>query len=160
MLDFGMSQSSDKKVFKEVWANLSELNTWTQVAGWAILCSTNYIPVMVFWGTKRLSPNEPLLPLFVGISVLGGVVGMPLLYPKRGSWFPGMIAGLLFGPGVFLAFGLLAGHVMNKLIFAGLVLLGGGPSFGLYVLLLYKKALQREQGRELEAPGQCSHPSP
>jgi hypothetical protein len=41
---------------------------------------------------------------------------MPLCYPKKGYWLPGLIAGPLFGTGVFLAFWLLAGNVMNGAI--------------------------------------------
>jgi hypothetical protein len=71
--------------------------------------------------------------------MIGGTVGMPLLYPKKGYWLPGVIAGPLFGPGVFLALWLLAGNVMDKLILLGLTVLGGGPSCALYVFLLYNK---------------------
>ena len=129
-------------VLNEVWSNLAGLHTWGQVVGWAILCATTFIPVMVLWGSSRLDPDEPLLPVCLAISMFGGAVGMSLLYPKKGYRLPGLLAGPLFGPGVFLAFWLLAGDVMNKLILLGLVLLGGGPSYALYVYLLYRRARQ------------------
>jgi hypothetical protein len=129
-------------VFQDVLTNLSDTRSWRQVAGWLLLLATTFIPVMVLWGANRLTPDEPLLPLFVAISVIGGALGMPLLYPKKGYWLPGVVAGPLFGPGVFLAFWLLAGTVMHKLIFLVLVVLGGGPSFALYLFLLNWKARQ------------------
>lgn len=104
------------------------------------------MPVVVLWGANRLKLDEHFLPLCVAVSVVGGAVGMPLLYPKKGYWLPGLIAGPLFGPGMFLAFWLLAGNVLNKLVLLGLTLLGGGPSFALYVLLLYRKARQSDAG--------------
>jgi hypothetical protein len=131
-------------VFQEVWHNLSGTRTWGQMAGLLFLLAPTFMPVMALWGSDRLRPDEPLLPLFLAISVIGGVLGMPLCYPKKGYWLPGVIAGPLFGPGVFLAFWLLAGAVMNKLIFVLLVVLGGAPSFALYVLLLYWRARQYE----------------
>jgi hypothetical protein len=129
-------------VFNDVWANLSGLSTWGQVAGWALLCATTFLPVMALWGADRINPNEPLLPICVAISMVGGAVGMSLLYPKKGYRLPGLIAGPLFGPGVFLVFWLLAGNEMNRLIFLGLLTLGGGPSYALYVFLLYRRARQ------------------
>jgi hypothetical protein len=120
----------------QVWDELLAPRTWGQVFGWSLLLATTYIPVMVLWGAHRLKPQEPLLPIFVAVSVLGGAIGMPWCYPKKGYRLPGLIAGPLFGPGVFLTFGLLAGQVMNRYIFAGLVMLGGAPSFALYVWLL------------------------
>jgi hypothetical protein len=131
-------------VLKEVWGNLSDVHTWGQVAGWGILCATTFVPVMVLWGANRMRLDEPLMPICVAIAVAGGAIGMPLCYPKRGYALPGLIAGPLFGPGVFLAFWLLAGSVMNKLIWLVLLTLGGGPSFGLYVFLLYRKVRQEE----------------
>jgi hypothetical protein len=77
---------------------------------------------------------------WAGRSVLGGAVGMPLLYPKTRYLLPGVIAGPFFGPGVFLAFWNLAGADMNKLIFATLVLLGATPSFALDLFPLYLRA--------------------
>jgi hypothetical protein len=110
------------------------------VVGWSILLGTTFLPVVVLWGADRLKPGEPLLPLCVVVSGVGGAVGMPLLYPKKGYWLPGIIAGPLFGPGVFLAFWLLAPHVLNRLVLLVLTILGGGPSYALYVLLLCRKA--------------------
>ncbi len=129
-------------VLNDVWANLSDLRTWGQVVAWALLLGTTFIPVMALWGADRLKPDEPLLPFCVAISAIGGIVGMPLLYPKKGYWLPGILAGPLFGPGVFLSFWLLAGTVMNKFIFLVLMALGGAPSFALYVFLLHWKARQ------------------
>ncbi len=134
------------EVFNEVWNNLRTAQTWGQMLGWVILLVTTFVPVMVLWGSHRLKADEPLLPLCLAISAIGGAIGMPLFYPKKGYWQAGVVAGPLFGPGVFLAFGLLAGSFMNKLIFLLLVILGGGPSYALYVLLLYWIARQREAG--------------
>jgi hypothetical protein len=131
-------------VFQEVWATLSGTRTWGQITGLLLLMAPTFIPVMALWGSDRLHPDEPLLPLFLAISAISGILGMPLCYPKKGYWLPGVLAGPLFGPGVYLAFWLLAGEEMNKLIFLLLVLLGGAPSFGLYVLLLYWRARQYE----------------
>jgi len=133
-------------VFKEVWGTLSGTRTSGQMVGLLILLMPTFMPVMTLWGSDRLQPDEPLLPLFLAISVIGGIIGMPLCYPKKGYWLPGVIAGPLFGPGVFLVFWLLAGAVMNKLIFLLLVVLGGAPSFSLYVLLLCWQARQSDEG--------------
>jgi hypothetical protein len=100
---------------------------------------------MVLWGTHRLKPQDPLLPLGVAISVVGGAAGMSLLYPRKGFRLPGVIAGPFFGPGVFLAFGLLAGNVMNRLIMLGLTVLGGGPSYALFLYLVYRQVRQQDQ---------------
>jgi hypothetical protein len=140
------SQRPVGDVFQEVWSTLSNNRTWGQMVGLLLLLMPTFMPVIALWGSDRLRPDEPLLPLFVAISVIGGIIGMPLCYPKKGYWLPGVIAGPLFGPGVFLAFWLLAGAVMNKLIFLLLVVLGGAPSFGLYMLLLCWKARQNEAG--------------
>lgn len=131
-------------VLQEVWHTLTTADTWGQVIAWSILLGTTFVPVVALWGANRLTLDDPLLPVFVGISALGGAVGMPWCYPKKGYWLPGVLAGLLFGPGVFLAFGLLAPHVMNRLVLLGLTILGGGPSFALYVFLLYRQARQSE----------------
>jgi hypothetical protein len=140
------SQRAAEDIFKEVWSNLSGTRTWGQMIGLLLLLAPTFMPVMALWGSDRLRPDEPLLPLFVAISVIGGILGLPLCYPKKGYWLPGVIAGPLFGPGVFVAFWLLAGAVMNKLIFLLLVVLGGVPSFSLYVLLLCWKARQSDAG--------------
>ena len=137
-------------VLKEVWGNLSGTRTWGQMTGLLLLMAPTFMPVMALWGSDRLHPDEPLLPLFLTISAIGGILGMPLCYPKKGYRLPGVLAGPLFGPGVYLAFWLLAGEEMNKLIFLLLVLLGGAPSFGLYVLLLYWRARPYE--------GECAPP--
>jgi hypothetical protein len=100
--------------------------------------------VVALWGANRLRPGEPLLPLFAGVSVVGGAVGMPFLYPRKGFWLPGVMAGPLFGPGVFLAFWLLGPHVLNRLVLLVLTILGGAPSFAMYVWLLYRKTRQVE----------------
>jgi hypothetical protein len=134
-------------VFKDVWTNLKCVHTWSQVVGYVILLGTTFMPVMVLWGANRIRTDEPLRPLGVALSVVGGIVGMPLLYPKKGYWLPGVLAGPFFGPGVFLSFGLVAGDAMNKLIFLGLLILGGGPSYALYVFLLYRTERQREESR-------------
>jgi hypothetical protein len=131
-------------IFNEIWHNLGTLSTWREVIGWVVLLATTFVPVMVLWGADRIRPDEPLVPVFLAVSILGGAVGMPLMYPKKGYWLPGVIAGPFFGPGVFLAFWLLAGAVMNKLIFAVVVLLGATPSFGLYLFLLYRRARRGE----------------
>jgi hypothetical protein len=139
-----------RPVLKDVWANLNGERTWGQVAGWSILGATTFIPVMVLWGSRRFKVDEPLVPLFLAISMIGGAAGMALLYPKKGYWLSGVIAGLLFGPGVFLSFWLLAGAVMNKLIFLALTILGGAPSYGLYLLLLCMQTRQKERGAHKE----------
>ena len=134
--------------FAEVWHDLSAMQTWGQVVGWSILLGTTFLPVVVLWGADRLKPGEPLLPLCVAVSVVGGAVGMPLLYPKKGYRLPGIIAGPLFGPGVFLAFWLCAPHVLNRLVLLVLTILGGGPSYALYVLLLCRRTVLLERERE------------
>jgi hypothetical protein len=129
-----------QEIFKEVWTDVSAGETWCQLIGLVILLITTFVPVIVLWGAHRLKPGEPLLPLFLAISIVGGAIGMSQCYPKRGYWLPGIIAGPLFGPGVFLVFWFLAPVVLNKLIFLFLVVLGGAPSFCLYLLLLWWKA--------------------
>jgi hypothetical protein len=138
------TQRPARDVLQEVWGSLSGTRTWGQMTGLLLLMAPTFMPVMALWGSNRLHPDEPLLPLFLAISVIGGTLGMPLCYPKKGYWLPGVLAGPLFGPGVYLAFWLLAGAVMNKLIFLLLVVLGGAPSFALYVLLLCLRARQHE----------------
>lgn len=136
-------QRTVREVFKEVWGNLSALHSWGQVAGCSILLGTTFVPVFALWSARRIRPDEPLLPLFVAISLVGGTIGMPFCYPKKGYWLPGVIAGPLFGPGVFLAFWLLAGQVMNRLVLLALTLVGGGPSIALYVFLLMRRTQRR-----------------
>ena len=139
-------------IFREVWHSLSSSDTWGQVVGWSLLLGTTFIPVVALWGANRLRPDEPLLPVCVAVSAAGGAVGMSLLYPRKGYWLPGLLAGPLFGPGVFLAFWLLAGAVLNRLVLLGLTVLGGGPSFALYVWLLYRQARQGEARADGTAP--------
>jgi hypothetical protein len=127
-------------VFNEVWNNLSAPNTWGQTAGWAIFLASTLMPVLVLWGANRYRPDDPLALLCLAIAMLGGAAGLPLCYPQKGYQLPGLIAGPLFGPGVFLAFWHAAPSIMNKLIYLGLVVLGGAPSFALYVLLLCRRA--------------------
>jgi hypothetical protein len=145
---------------KEIVSDLCNVHKWTQVVGWSVLAFTTFIPVMAFWGAGRLKPSEPLLPICIFVSVIGGTLAFPLCYAKKGYWLPGVITGPLFGPGVFLAFWLLAGTVMNKLIFLVLVTLGGAPSFALFVLLLHLRARQLVSPPQEYSMSTCGDLSP
>jgi hypothetical protein len=129
-----------------VWGNLSASDSWGSLVGWVILLATTFTPVVGLWGANRVQPDDPLVPPCVAISVIGGAVGMSMLYPRKGYRLPGLVAGPLFGPGCFLAFWLVAPAALNKLILLGLLLLGGAPSFALYVFLLCRRARQAELG--------------